>query len=79
MDMAGYLQVGLRTWSLCAWVLTVCCWTGKAETMKLSVSGLIFGAPRLLEWLGWSITKRPHLLGTLLFRLTSHTMLTVSQ
>ena len=31
--------------------------------MKLSVGELIFGAPRLLEWLGWSITKRPHLLG----------------
>ena len=32
--------------------------------MKLSVRELVFGAPRLLEWLGWSITKRPHLLGT---------------
>ncbi len=31
--------------------------------MKLSVRELVFGAPRLLEWLGWSITKRPHLLG----------------
>ena len=31
--------------------------------MKMSVVDLVFGAPRLLEWLGWSITKRPHLLG----------------
>lgn len=29
----------------------------------MSVVDLVFGAPRLLEWLGWSITKRPHLLG----------------
>lgn len=32
--------------------------------MKMSVVDLVFGAPRLLEWLGWNITKRPHLLGT---------------
>ena len=31
--------------------------------MKVSVMDLVFDAPRLLEWLGWSITKRPHLLG----------------
>ena len=31
--------------------------------MKVSVVDLVFDAPRLLEWLGWSITKRPHLLG----------------
>ena len=32
--------------------------------MKVSVVDLVFDAPRLLEWLGWSVTKRPHLLGT---------------
>lgn len=47
-----------------ACVPTSCRYTGKAESMKLSVRDLVFGAPRLLEWLGWSITKRPHLLGT---------------
>ena len=29
--------------------------------MKMSVVDLVFDAPRLLEWLGWSVTKRPHL------------------
>ena len=31
--------------------------------MNVSVMDLVFDASRLLEWLGWSITKRPHLLG----------------
>ncbi|BDA43155.1 Serine/threonine-protein kinase ATR at C-terminar half [Coccomyxa sp. Obi] len=35
----------------------------KAAASKVSVRELIFGAPRLLEWIGWNIVKRDHLLG----------------
>ncbi len=42
----------------------MCLHAGKATASKVSVRELIFGAPRLLEWIGWNIVKRDHLLGS---------------
>jgi hypothetical protein len=36
---------------------------GKAEASNVSVRDLIFGAPRLLEWIGLNTVKRDQLLG----------------
>ncbi len=41
----------------------VCMNAGKAEASNVSVRELIFGAPRLLEWIGLNIVKRDQLLG----------------
>jgi hypothetical protein len=37
---------------------------GKAAAARVSLQQLVFGSPRLLEWLGWNIVQRESLLGT---------------
>lgn len=50
----------------------VCGSAAKAAAANCSMKDLIFGAPRLLEWVGWNCVKREQLLGTHLQHLNMH-------